>query len=51
MVTAATALIRLGTAAQALTLADFKPGEKVLVTGATGGVGNGVVQLVTAAGS
>jgi NADPH2:quinone reductase len=51
MVTAATALIWLGTAAHALALADFKPGEKVLVTGATGGVGNGVVQLVAAAGS
>jgi NADPH2:quinone reductase len=49
MVTAATALIGLGTAAHAL--ADFKPGEKVLATGATGGVGNGVVQLVAAAGS
>jgi NADPH2:quinone reductase len=38
-------------AVDALTAAEVKPGERVLVSGATGGVGNWVVQLATRAGA
>lgn len=40
-----------GTAALALDLGRLKAGETVLVTGATGGVGSAVVQIVAAAGA
>jgi NADPH:quinone reductase len=38
-------------AADAVTAADLQPGERVLVSGATGGVGNWVVQLAARAGA
>lgn len=38
--------IGVGTAALAIHLSDVQPGDTVLVTGATGGVGNAVVQLL-----
>lgn len=39
--------IGVGTAALAIQLSGIKPGQRVLVSGATGGVGNAVVQLLT----
>lgn len=44
------AFIGVGTAALAIQLSDVKPGDNVLVTGATGGVGNAVVQLLASQG-
>lgn len=40
------AFIGVGTAALAIHLSDVQPDDTVLVTGATGGVGNAVVQLL-----
>ncbi|MBU6266512.1 MAG: zinc-binding alcohol dehydrogenase family protein [Sphingomonadales bacterium] len=50
MADAAAALITYGTAALALRLAGFRPGQSVLVTGAAGGVGIATIQLVAQAG-
>ncbi|WP_026065864.1 quinone oxidoreductase family protein [Actinoalloteichus spitiensis] len=49
--TAAAAFIGLGTAALAVSQAAIQPGEAVLVQGATGGVGVGLVQLAHRAGA
>jgi NADPH2:quinone reductase len=43
---AVAAFIGVGTAALAIQLSDVQPGNTVLVTGATGGVGNAFVQLL-----
>jgi len=42
--------IGVGTAALAIQLSDIQPGDSVLVTGATGGVGNAVVQILASKG-
>ncbi|HEY6870146.1 MAG TPA: zinc-binding alcohol dehydrogenase family protein [Novosphingobium sp.] len=51
MADAAAMLISFGTAALALRLAGFQPGQSVLVTGATGGVGLATVQLAARTGA
>lgn len=43
---AVAAFIGIGTAALAIQLSGLKPGDTALVTGATGGVGNAVIQLL-----
>jgi NADPH2:quinone reductase len=47
---AVASFIGVGTAALAIHLSAVQPGDTVLVTGATGGVGNAVVQLLANAG-
>ena len=43
---AVAAFIGVGTAALAIQLSDVNPGDRVLVSGATGGVGSAVVQIL-----
>lgn len=50
MEAAAAAVITFGTAALALQLGAFRPGQTVLITGAAGGVGIAAIQLVARAG-